>query len=58
MRNMATGARMAVKTTAVTSVTTGTGDKNTDETRKGKGKGNGGNGELFAEKENSWEKEQ
>ena len=42
MRNAATGERMAAKTTAVTSVTTGTRDKNTDETRKGKGKGNGG----------------
>ena len=45
MRNAATGERMAAKTTAVTSVTTGTRDKNTDETRKGKGKGNGGKGE-------------
>ena len=36
---------MAAKTTAVASVTTGTGDKNTDEARKGKGNGNGGKGE-------------
>ena len=50
MRNAATGARMAAKTTAVTSVTMGTGDKNTDETRKGKGKGNGGKGEHASRK--------